>query len=51
VALLLTVPVAVFVGTGVLVTVSASVRVARTEGPGTAVGPNAAQLAYVHAAS
>jgi hypothetical protein len=37
--------------TGVLVTVSASVRVARTEGPGTAVGPNAAQLAYVHAAS
>ena len=56
--LLLTVPVAVFVGTsmaaawvimasGVVVTVVASTRVARVEGLATAVGPRGALLAYV----
>ncbi len=58
VAVLLTMPVTVFVGvrtlatwtltvTGALVTVSASVRVARSEGLSTAVGPNGALRAVM----
>ncbi len=57
-ALLLTVPVAVFVGTatatawiltcsGVVLTVSDAVRTARSEGLATAVGPNGTLRAYV----